>query len=295
MHISRIHAATARPIAPVLLAALVTVAGCAVAAFFGATARSDVAPQVSIADQRSIFAGWALQLTRGPDAARRDEAALTNRANVIHVAIPVPRLPIAAQWARIMASDPGGLFASPCRGDAELCATPLRSLFEELRARYDGRTGPSTALIDEINRRVNASVRYRDDLVLYGVEDYWASPEETARRGAGDCEDIAIVKMWMLAAFGVAPSSMRVTVVRDARTNRGHAVLKIAAGDARLVLDNLVDEVKLDSAVPWYRPVYAVSVDGSFMFGTMPAPQLAMISAGEVGARLAQRGALPVR
>jgi predicted transglutaminase-like cysteine proteinase len=293
MHISRIHAAAARPIVPVLLAALVTVAGCAVAAFFGATARPDVAPQVSIADQRSIFADLTLRLTRGPDAARRDEAALTNRANVIDVAIPVPHLPIAAQWARVMASDPGGLFASPCRGDAELCATPLRSLFEELRARHDGRADATAALIDDINRRVNASVRYRDDLVLYGVEDYWASPQETARRGAGDCEDIAIVKMWMLAAFGVAPSSMRVTVVRDARTNRGHAVLKVVAGDTRLVLDNLVDEVKPDGAVPWYRPVYAVSVDGSFMFGTMPAPQLAMITAGERDARPMPRGSLP--
>src|SRR5262245_28952275 len=132
MHISRIHAAAARPIAPVFLAALVTVAGCAVAALFGATVPSDVAPQVSVTDQRSIFADRALRLTRGPDAARRDDAALTSRANVIDVAIPVPRLPIAAQWARVMASDPGGLFASPCRGDGELCATPLRSLFEEL-------------------------------------------------------------------------------------------------------------------------------------------------------------------
>jgi predicted transglutaminase-like cysteine proteinase len=126
--------------------------------------------------------------------------------------------------------------------------------------------------------------------VLYGAEDYWASPQETARRGAGDCEDIAIVKMWMLAAFGIAPSSMRVTVVRDARTNRGHAVLKVVNGDTRLVLDNLVDEVKPESAVPWYRPVYAVSVDGSFMFGTMPAPQVAMITAGETDARPTPRG-----
>ena len=93
--------------------------------------------------------------------------------------------------------------------------------------------------------------------------------------------------------LGVAPPSKSVTVMRDTRNNRGHAVLTVVTGDTRLVLDNLVDQVKPDSAVPWYRPVYAVSVDGNFMFGTMPAPQLAMIRPGETDARPTPRGSSP--
>jgi predicted transglutaminase-like cysteine proteinase len=290
MHSIRISAAALRPLTPALLAAFVTVAGCAVTAFLSAPARSDVAPQSTLADQRSIFADWALRLTRAPDNMGLDMAVPTDR---IDVPIPAPHLPVSAQWARVMASDPAGIFATPCRGDAELCATPLRSLFDEAQTYYAGRAYAAVELIDDINRRVNAVVRYRDDRVLYGVEDYWASPGETAKHGAGDCEDIAIVKMWLLAAFGVAPSSMQVTVVRDARNNRGHAVLKVVTGETRLVLDNLHDEVKPDSAVPWYRPVYAVTVDGSFMFGTMP--KLALATVDGIDARPVLRGSLPVR
>src|SRR5262249_14927709 len=158
-----------------------------------------------------------------PHAAAPDGAALANRANIVDVAIPVANHAVSAQWARVMASDPAGLFANPCRGDAQICDTPLRSLFEEVRGYYAGRAFAAIDLIDDVNRRVNAVVRYRDDAELYGLEDYWASPQETAWNGAGDCEDFAIVKMWMLAALGVAPSTMQVTVVRDSRSNRGHA------------------------------------------------------------------------
>jgi predicted transglutaminase-like cysteine proteinase len=292
MHSTASHALASRPLAPALVAAFLTVAGCAVAALLGGPALSEIAPQ-TLSYQRSIFADWALRLTRAHVARPGEPAA--SRVGVIDVAIPAPRLPVAGQWARVMASDPIGLFAHPCRGDAALCATPLRRAFEELKARYGGRAYSALELIDDVNRHVNVVVGYQDDRVLYGVEDYWASPEETARRGAGDCEDIAIVKMWMLAAFGVAPSSMQVTVVRNTRTDGGHAVLKIAVGDTRLVLDNLTDVVAPDSAVPWYRPVYAVSVGGGFVFGTMPAPQLAMTTPGEIDARLELRGSLPLR
>lgn len=47
------------------------------------------------------------------------------------------------------------------------------------------------------------NIAYVEDLVLYGEKDYWALPEETIQRKAGDCEDIAIGKWWCLKqSFG---------------------------------------------------------------------------------------------
>ena len=138
----RISAAALRPLAPALLAAFVTVAGCAVTAFLSAPARSDVAPQSTLADQRAIFAQWALRLTRAADNMGLDTAVPMDR---IDVPIPAPRLPISAQWARVMASDPAGIFASPCRpGAAAYGQTGARHPSGAAAGAQAGKGGPGT-------------------------------------------------------------------------------------------------------------------------------------------------------
>ena len=73
---------------------------------------------------------------------------------------------------------------------------------------------------------------YVDDRVLYGEADYWATAGETLRRREGDCEDIAIVKMQLLAAHGVRREDMSLVIARDQVRGADHALLVRICGDA---------------------------------------------------------------
>jgi predicted transglutaminase-like cysteine proteinase len=53
-----------------------------------------------------------------------------------------------------------------------------------------------------VQATVNSRFVYRSDQDNWGVKDYWASADETIARGAGDCEDLAVVKMQALRLLG---------------------------------------------------------------------------------------------
>ena len=60
-------------------------------------------------------------------------------------------------------------------------------------------------ILKNINTFVNLHIEYVPDLKLYGLKDYWAAPRETMKQMAGDCEDIAILKYWILVRLGLEP------------------------------------------------------------------------------------------
>ena len=70
------------------------------------------------------------------------------------------------------------------------------------------------ARLDGVNRFFNRRIAFRDDLQVWHVEDYWASPLETLQQGMGDCEDFAIAKYFSLLASGMAASQLRLVYVR---------------------------------------------------------------------------------
>jgi predicted transglutaminase-like cysteine proteinase len=90
-----------------------------------------------------------------------------------------------------------------------------------------------------INQRINGAIRYKSDHANWGMVDHWATPSDIARNGAGDCEDYAITKMWMLRALGFAPEQLQLVVVQDTRRRLYHAVLAVHIGGERYILDNL--------------------------------------------------------
>ena len=55
--------------------------------------------------------------------------------------------------------------------------------------------------IEDINLFWNVNVAYKPDI----KRDYWQAPEETLKRGSGDCEDVAIGKFFDLLAIGKKP------------------------------------------------------------------------------------------
>lgn len=57
--------------------------------------------------------------------------------------------------------------------------------------------GPSVYVFT-VMRVVQSNVEYASDSWQYGAIEYWATPEETWQSGLGDCEDYAILTLYLL-------------------------------------------------------------------------------------------------
>jgi predicted transglutaminase-like cysteine proteinase len=127
----------------------------------------------------------------------------------------------------------------------------------ELRALSHGRA--DLAAVVAINGWTNRRIRFTEDSKLFGSADYWAAAHTTLARGAGDCEDIAIAKMQLLAAMGVARSDMYLTIARDLARRADHAMLVVRMDGRYWLLDNSTDRV-LDAQASYdYQPVLSFS------------------------------------
>lgn len=94
-------------------------------------------------------------------------------------------------------------------------------------------------LVQQINRKVNASTREVTDQSQYKTPELWALP--TAR--GGDCEDFALLKKRDLISAGIDPKRLLIATVLDTRRN-SHAVLVYRSAQGDLVLDNLTNRIK---------------------------------------------------
>ena len=124
-----------------------------------------------------------------------------------------------------------------------------------------------TALLARVNRWVNHRISYREDTQLNGRLDYWADARETLRRGKGDCEDYAILKMQILAAAGVSRDDMMLTLLRDTVRRIDHAVLLVRDGSDWKMLDLQTDRVVTAAADYGYSPLVSFSESTSWIHG----------------------------
>jgi predicted transglutaminase-like cysteine proteinase len=122
-----------------------------------------------------------------------------------------------------------------------------------------------------INSFFNRRIRFAQDIEVWGVVDYWATPLQTLAKGQGDCEDYAIAKYFSLLASGVPMSSLRLTYVRadmvegnNLRRSIPHMVLAYyPQRDAEpLILDNLNAQVLPASRRPDLIPVFSFNGTG---------------------------------
>jgi predicted transglutaminase-like cysteine proteinase len=132
---------------------------------------------------------------------------------------------------------------------AERTVAELRDLLARLQSLDD------LMRLDAVNSFVNRRVAFSDDTVVWGQNDYWASPLETFARGQGDCEDYAIAKYFALLASGMPTERLRLVYVR--------AIVSGGFGRPGLVqphmvlayyVDNGADPIILDNPVPDIRP-----------------------------------------
>lgn len=123
--------------------------------------------------------------------------------------------------------------------------------------------------LEVVNQFFNRQIRYVEDIDNWHEIDYWATPVESLRKGAGDCEDYAIAKYFSLRRLGVPSEKLLVTYVKALRLNRAHMVLTYYSSPNAepLVLDSLIDVIKPASQRIDLLPVYAFNGEGLWLPG----------------------------
>lgn len=186
------------------------------------------------------------------------------------VALAISQVPQSRRWHALLEERADAYFADSCAASPSVCAGKLRGRLAE--AVSTARRQDDREAIDTINAAVNAGLKYRSDLDGYGLPDYWATAEETLARGSGDCEEFAMLKMWMLLAAGFDRSQLRLQLVKLLKTGEDHAILIVDTGAGRLVLDNLSATVRDDSEVGDYRPLLSFVGGDAFLHGFKSKP-----------------------
>jgi len=130
-----------------------------------------------------------------------------------------------------------------------------------------GRNFPEKEKLRQVNQFFNQRIEFVDDIYLWGVKDYWATPIEFLARGAGDCEDYSIAKYFTLKELGVSEKKMRITYVKALKLRQAHMVLTYFKTPRAIpvVLDNLIPTIKLATERKDLLPVYSFNGSGLWL------------------------------
>jgi len=118
--------------------------------------------------------------------------------------------------------------------------------------------------LEKVNHFFNGKIVFVNDIDLWGVKDYWATPIEFLCKKAGDCEDFAIAKYFTLKAMGMPEDRINISYVKAIQYGIAHMVLTYYSepGAEPLILDNLVDTISPASKRPDLMPVFSFNGAG---------------------------------
>jgi len=124
--------------------------------------------------------------------------------------------------------------------------------------------------LKKVNDFFNQQIEFVDDIELWGMLDYWATPIELLAQGAGDCEDYSIAKYFTLRELGVPDKKMRITYVKAIELNQAHMVLTYfdTPRSIPVVLDNLIPAIKQATKRRDLLPVYSFNGSGLWLAKT---------------------------
>jgi len=159
------------------------------------------------------------------------------------VPLPVGHMPFDAAWRRVLAAPPPSSSASE--------SGQLSGL----------------AKLRFVNAWANKRVAYKKDRGNWGADDYWATAGETLAKGAGDCEDLAILKMQLLRAAGVPASRIYLVVGHGRIARRAHATLLVRESGKLWVLDGSTDSIHNSDEYTDFRPVMSFGAHGQWLHG----------------------------
>src|ERR671935_1137679 len=174
----------------------------------------------------------------------------------------------AAKWREVLArinSEEETLTA--CRANLDACSPAARRLLQLVEL---GRQRAGRARLGEINRAVNLSIRATSDWTQYGVDDFWSAPLATIEKGAGDCEDYAILKYLALREAGISSDDLRLLIVNYPRRRTIHAILAVRLDGEWLLLDNLTMVMVNSLEATQYQPLIALDYHAITTFAAGP-------------------------
>ena len=160
------------------------------------------------------------------------------------------------QWTRVLGAMNNERRAfNDCAADASLCTTS--TLRHWRRIITTAAALPRGQRVKAVNDFFNRWP-YKQDREIYGVSEYWATPNEFMAR-SGDCEDYSIAKYFALRKLGFKKEEMRVVILMDKIRGIGHAVLALYTEDEILVLDSLSNLILPHSRYKHYVPQYSMN------------------------------------
>jgi predicted transglutaminase-like cysteine proteinase len=128
-----------------------------------------------------------------------------------------------------------------------------------------------------INDFFNRKIKYFDeDINIWGVPDYWATPLESLGKERGDCEDFSIAKYIFLKELNIPDDRLKLTYVRAqiggpySKIFQAHMVVTYYASPSAepLILDNLIPDIRQASRRKDLTPVFSFNSEGLWIGAT---------------------------
>ncbi len=123
-----------------------------------------------------------------------------------------------------------------------------------------------------VNDFFNHSVEFRNDIAIWGVSDYWATPLETLGKQQADCEDFSIAKYLSLLELGIDPQKLKITYVKADLGNKTQAHMVLAYYPSPraepLILDNIGQRILPASRRPDLTPFFSFNSHGLWVGGS---------------------------
>lgn len=135
---------------------------------------------------------------------------------------------------------------------------------------FENTSSDSKTKLKSVNSLINSYVVYKTDAVAWGQSDYWASPAEFIAKGAGDCEDYAIVKYIFLLRLGIPNEKLRLIYVKAriggsrSKKTQAHMVLGYFENpnSPPLILDSMINEILPAQERTDLTPVFSFNSQG---------------------------------
>lgn len=146
--------------------------------------------------------------------------------------------------------------------------TQVMTQWSELRNSTKGMS--EQELLSTVNDFMNRRIAFQDDIKVWGVPDYWATPLESLGRGAGDCEDYSIAKYVTLVQLGIPNNKLRLIYVRArmgssaSAPTQAHMVLGYfeSPDEEPVILDNLISSIRPAARRKDLTPVFSFNSGG---------------------------------
>ena len=132
------------------------------------------------------------------------------------------------------------------------------------------KSAPEIEKLKRINLFFNDKITFDDDMSVWGVSDYWATPLESIGKKRGDCEDFAIAKYVFLRSLDIPNERLKLTYVRaqiggpHSKIFQAHMVLSYYATPTSepLILDSLISDVREASRRVDLTPIFSFNSEG---------------------------------